>query len=69
MSTLFLALARENPWSGIAVALLNLIVAVSLVGVSLLLGVTISVLAWVHALTNREPVPPARHAAKQRSFA
>jgi hypothetical protein len=28
-------------------------VAFSLVGVSLMLGVTISVLAWVHALANR----------------
>jgi hypothetical protein len=63
MSSLFLALSRENPWPVIAVALLNLIVALSLVGVSLLLGVTISVLAWVHALADREPVP---HAAKRR---
>ena len=68
MSTLFLALARENPWPGIAVASLNLIVAVSLVGVSLLLGVTISVLAWVHALANRESVS-TRHGAKRRIFA
>ena len=68
MSSLFLALARENPWSGIAVALLNLIVAVSLVGVSLLLGFTISVLVWVHALADREPAP-VRHAVNRRGFA
>lgn len=32
MSSLLLTLARENPWPGIAVASLNLIVALSLVG-------------------------------------
>ncbi|MDE5445359.1 hypothetical protein GWG65_28790 [Bradyrhizobium sp. CSA207] len=68
MSSLFLALVRENPWPGIAVASLNLIVAVSLVGVSLLLGLTISVLAWVHALADSEPAP-MRHAANRRGFA
>jgi hypothetical protein len=68
MSRLFLALARENPWPGIAVASLNLVVAVSLVGVSLLLGIAISVLAWVHALADREPAP-MRHAANRRGFA
>lgn len=54
MSSLLFALARENPWPGIVLASLNLIVALSLVGVSLLLGITISVLAWVHALADRE---------------
>jgi hypothetical protein len=68
MSSLFLALVRENPWPGIAVASLNLIVAVSLVGVSLLLGVTISVVAWAYALADRAPAPP-RHAANGRGFA
>ena len=68
MSSLFLALARENPWPGIALASLNLIVAVSLVGVSLLLGIAISVLAWVHALADRDPAP-MRHAANRRGFA
>ena len=67
MSSLFLTLVRENPWPGIAVAFLNLVVAVSLVGVSLLLGVTISVLAWVHALAGNEPAPT--HAANRRGFA
>lgn len=57
MSSLLLALARENPWPGIAVASLNLVVALLLMGVSLLLGVVISVLAWVHALADREPAP------------
>ena len=65
MSSLFLALVRENPWPGIAVAALNLMVALSLVGVSLLLGVAISVLAWVHALADRAPAP-MRHAANRR---
>ncbi|MDI3567519.1 hypothetical protein [Bradyrhizobium sp. Arg816] len=68
MSSLFLALARENPWPGIAVASLNLMVALSLVGLSLLLGVTISVLAWVHALAERAPAP-VRHAANPRGVA
>jgi hypothetical protein len=68
MSSLFLTFARENPWPGIAVASLNLIVAVLLVGVSLLLGVTISVLAWVHALVGRAPAP-VRHAANRRGVA
>jgi hypothetical protein len=68
MSSLFLALARENPWPGIAVASLNLIVAVSLVGVSLLLGITISVLAWAHALADRAPAP-VQHAVNRRGFA
>ncbi|MET4155096.1 hypothetical protein ABIC08_007410 [Bradyrhizobium sp. RT9b] len=68
MSSLFVALARENPWPGIAVASLNLIVALSLVGVSLLLGLTISVLTWVHALAVREPAL-VRHAANRRGLA
>ena len=68
MSSLFLALVRENPWPGIAVASLNLIVALCLVGVSILLGVTISVIACVRALADRE-LAPVRHAAKRRSFA
>ena len=45
MSTLLWSLAKENPWPGLAVASLNLVVALSLVGLSLLLGVTISLLA------------------------
>ena len=66
MSSLFLAAVRENPWPGIAVASLNLIVAVSLVGVSLLLGITISIVAWVHALADREPAPVQNRVARRR---
>ncbi|OKO91311.1 hypothetical protein AC629_02805 [Bradyrhizobium sp. NAS80.1] len=66
MSSLFLAPVRENPWPGIAVASLNLIVGVSLVGVSLLLGITISVVAWVHALADRAPTPVRNRAARRR---
>jgi hypothetical protein len=68
MSSLLLALARENPWPGIAVASLNLVVALALVGVGLLLGVTISVLAWLHTLADREPAP-VRYAAGRRGLA
>ena len=45
MSTLFL-LAGENP-SALVIAVLNLIVGLFLVGVSLLLSITISLLAWL----------------------
>jgi hypothetical protein len=57
MSTLLWSLAKENPWPGLAVASLNLVLALSLVGLSLLLGVTISLLAWLHAFVDREAVP------------
>jgi len=53
MSTLLLSLTRENPLPGLAVASLNLVVALSLVGLSLLLGATISLLAWMQALVDR----------------
>lgn len=53
MSTVLLSLTGENPWPGLAVAALNLAIGVVLVGVSLLLGITISLLASVHALANR----------------
>jgi hypothetical protein len=52
MSTLLLSLARKNPWPGLAVASLNLIVALFLVGLSLLLGITISLLAGLHAFVD-----------------
>jgi hypothetical protein len=68
MSTLLLSLMRENPLPGIALASLNLVVALSLVGVSLALGIAISLLAWVHALADREPAPVA-HRATRRTFA
>jgi uncharacterized metal-binding protein len=66
MSTLLLSLARENPWPGLAVASLNLVVALSLVALSLLLGVTISLLAWLHALVDRAAVPIKRRAERQK---
>ena len=52
MSTLLLSLAKENPWPGLAVASLNLVVALALVGLSLLLGVAISLLAGLHAFAG-----------------
>lgn len=68
MSTVLLSLARENPFPVLAVASLNLIVASSLVGVSLLLGTTISLLAWLHALVDREAMP-VPHRAERRAIA
>jgi type II secretory pathway component PulC len=68
MSTLLLSLARENPWPGLALASLNLVVALSLVGVSLLLGVIISLLAWLHALVDQEAVPIKRRAERRKRF-
>jgi hypothetical protein len=65
MSTLLLSLTRENPWPGLAVASLNLVVALSLVGLSLLLGATISLLAWLHALVDRGVVPIRRRAGRR----
>ena len=67
MSTLLLSLARENPWPGLAVASLNLFVALALVGLSLLLGVTISLFAWLHAFVDREAVPIKRQAQQRRA--
>jgi type II secretory pathway component PulC len=68
MSTLLLSLAKENPWPGLALASLNLVVALSLVGVSLLLGVIISLLAWLHALVDQEAVPIKRRAERRKRF-
>lgn len=51
-----LLLAGENPWPALVIAVLNLIVGLFLVGVSLSLGITISLLAWVHALADRGPL-------------
>jgi hypothetical protein len=67
MSTLLFSLARENPWPGLAVASLNLVVALSLVGLSLLLGATIALLAWLHALVERAAVPIKRRARRRRA--
>lgn len=52
MSTLLWSFAKENPWPGLALASLNLVVALSLVAVSLLLGVTIALLAELHAFAG-----------------
>lgn len=57
MSALLLSLARENPWPALALASLNLVVALTLVGAGLVLGVTVSLLAWLHALVDRDAVP------------
>jgi hypothetical protein len=62
MSILLLSLARENPWPGLAVASLNLVVALFLVAQSLLVGVTVSVLAWLQALVDHEGAPVGRRA-------
>ena len=67
MSTLLWPL-KENPFPGLALACLNLVVALSLVGLSLLLGVTISLLAWVHAFVDREAVPIKRRAERRRAI-
>ena len=66
MSTLLLSLARENPWPGLAVASLNLLVALSLVGLSVLLGVTISLLAWLHTLVDRAAAPIRQRAERRK---
>ncbi|MDA9430217.1 hypothetical protein [Bradyrhizobium sp. CCBAU 51627] len=55
MSTLLFALMRENPLPGLAAASLNVIVAMCLVALSLLLGITIAMIAWAHSLATREP--------------
>lgn len=65
MSTLLLSLARENPWPTLAVASVNLLVAIFLVGVSLLIGIAISLLAWLHGVADREALP-IRHRAERR---
>ena len=57
MSILLWSLAKENPWPGLAVASLNLVVALALIGLSLLMGVTISLLAALHAFVDRKAVP------------
>ncbi|MGY3609795.1 MULTISPECIES: hypothetical protein [unclassified Bradyrhizobium] len=55
MSTLLFALIRENPLPGLAAASLNVIVALCLVALSVLLGVTIAMIAWAHTLAARQP--------------
>lgn len=65
MSTLLLSLARENPWPGLAVASLNVVVALFLVGLSLLLGIAISLLAWLHGVVDQEAMPIGRRAERR----
>ncbi len=55
MSTLLFALTRENPLPGLAAASVNVIVALCLVALSLLLGITIAIIAWAHTLAARQP--------------
>jgi hypothetical protein len=57
MSSLLLLLASENPWPGLAVAFLNLVVALFLVSLSVLLAIAISLLAWLHVFVDPEAAP------------
>lgn len=57
MSSLLFALMRENPIPGLAVASLNVLVALCLVALSLLLGITIAMIACAHSLGERRPSP------------
>ena len=67
MSTLLSSLAKENPGPGLALASVNLVVALFLVGLSLLLGVTISLLAGLHAFVDRETVLIKCQAQRRRT--
>jgi hypothetical protein len=67
MSTLLWSVAKENPGPGLALAFLNLVVALFLVGVSLLLGVTISLLAGLHGFVDREAGPITQQAQRRRA--
>jgi len=67
MSPLLWSLAKENPWPGLALASLNLVVALSLVGLSLLLSISISLLAWLHAFVDREALPIKRQTQRRRA--
>jgi hypothetical protein len=66
MSTLFWSVAKEYPGPGLALAFLNLVVALFLVGLSLL-GVTISLLAGLHAFVDREAAPITQQAQRRRA--
>lgn len=57
MSTVLFALMRENPLPGLAAASLNIVVAMCLVALSLLLGITIAMIASAHSLATRDPAP------------
>ena len=64
MSTLLWPL-KENPFPGLALACLNLVVALSLVGLSLLLGLAISLFAGLRAFVDREAVAIKRQAQRR----
>ncbi|WP_439409135.1 hypothetical protein ACNJX9_13080 [Bradyrhizobium sp. DASA03076] len=55
MSTVLFALMRENPLPGLAAASLNIVVAMCLVALSLLLGITIAMIASAHSFSERKP--------------
>ena len=68
MSILLWSLTKENPWPGLAVASLNLVVALALVvGLSLLLDVAIALLAGLHAFVDRKAEPIKRQAQWRRA--
>lgn len=64
MSTLLLTFAKENPWPALALASLNLVVALSLMGIGLALGITVSLVAWIHTHLDRQIVPIAARAGR-----
>lgn len=64
MSTHLLTLAKENPWPALALASLNLVVALSLIGIGLALGIAVSLVAWIHARLDRQIVPIASRAGR-----
>lgn len=68
MLTLLFLLSSESPVPGLAVACLNLIVALGLVCVSLLLGISISLLTLLHALATGE-AQSTRPRADRRALA
>ena len=66
MSTLLVSLLRENPLPGLALASLNLIVELSLVALSLVLGIVISLAAWADALAVRGTTPASSYAERRK---
>ena len=66
MSSLLMSPFRENPLPGLALASVNLIVALVLVSLSLSLGVAVSLLACAHALAAQEWKPAPSHVALRR---
>ena len=68
MSTHVFFGGRETPGPGLVVACLNLVVALALVCVSLLLGVTVSLLVWLHALATGD-APSIRRGAERSALA